>query len=51
MALRAQLAGRSGQRDVARFWAQGVIDLWRDADPELQAVVDSMKTIVQRASR
>jgi tetratricopeptide (TPR) repeat protein len=45
MALRADLAAQAGDRATARRWAEPVAVLWRDADPELQPVVDRMRLL------
>jgi Protein kinase domain len=45
MALRADLAARAGDRVTARRWAEPVAVLWRDADPELQPVVERMRAL------
>jgi hypothetical protein len=41
MALRAQLAVRQRQADVARRWAAAAGALWRGADPELRSRLES----------
>jgi len=43
MALRAELAAAMGDQRVATRWARGVLALWRDADPDVGAVVSRMK--------
>ncbi|MBI4545312.1 MAG: hypothetical protein HY703_08965 [Gemmatimonadetes bacterium] len=42
-ALRAELAGRTGDKQVARRWARAVAILWSGADPALRPVVDRMR--------
>lgn len=39
MALRARIALRQGDRPTADRWALGVRDLWKNADPEVKALV------------
>jgi tetratricopeptide (TPR) repeat protein len=39
MLQRANLAAAAGQRDEARKWYARVLDLWADADPELQPTI------------
>ena len=46
MALRAELAARAGDSATARRWAEPVTILWRDADAELQPLVQQMTSIV-----
>ena len=43
MLLRADLAAAAGQRDEAGKWYRRVLDLWSDADPELQPVVTRIR--------
>jgi tRNA A-37 threonylcarbamoyl transferase component Bud32/tetratricopeptide (TPR) repeat protein len=45
MALRAELAARARDRKTARQWAGAVAVLWSNSDPELQPVVDRMRSI------
>jgi len=45
MALRAELAAAAGDATTATRWARAVTALWRDADPELGAVVARMGAI------
>ena len=45
MALRAELAAAAGDATTATRWARAVTALWRDADPELGAVVARMRVI------
>jgi hypothetical protein len=51
MALRAELAAASGDAGTAARWARAVIALWRDADPELGAVVARMTAIASGGGR
>jgi eukaryotic-like serine/threonine-protein kinase len=45
MALRAELANRSGDPNTAKRWAHSVLVLWSKADTELEPVVGSMRII------
>lgn len=45
MALRAELAWRSGDTTSARRWARALEILWHDADPALQPVVQRMRQL------
>ena len=45
MALRAELAAAMGDQRVATRWARGVLALWRDADPDVGAVVSRMEAL------
>jgi tetratricopeptide (TPR) repeat protein/tRNA A-37 threonylcarbamoyl transferase component Bud32 len=45
MALRADLAAAMGDQRVAARWARGVLALWRDADPDVGAVVSRMEAL------
>jgi len=45
MALRAELAAAAGDRRTARWWAQRVTILWRDADDPLRSVVERMRAL------
>ena len=45
MALRAELARELGDRDGARRWAGAVVELWADADPLLQPLVERMRIL------
>jgi tetratricopeptide (TPR) repeat protein len=49
MALRADLASIAGDKDTARHWAQNVLQLWANADRELQPTVSRMRTIAANA--
>jgi hypothetical protein len=51
MALRAELAESSGQRDVARKWAQAVQELWAEAEPASKPLLGRMQAILQVAGR
>jgi len=45
MALRAELAARTGDRHTARRWAKAVADLWASADPPLQRVISQLNAL------
>jgi len=45
MALRADLAAAMGDQRVGARWAGGVLALWRDADPDVGAVVSRMEAL------
>jgi hypothetical protein len=45
MALRADLAGRTGDTRTAAHWASAVVTLWSDADAPLQPTVQRMRAI------
>ncbi len=45
MALRAELAAAAGDQRTARWWAQRVTTLWRDADAPLQPLVRRMRLL------
>jgi tetratricopeptide (TPR) repeat protein len=45
MALRAELAAQEGDGARARRWAQGVVELWSDADASLEPVVQRMRAV------
>jgi hypothetical protein len=45
MALRADLAARSGDLTTARHWAEAVGDLWSGADPVLQPLVAQARRV------
>jgi len=45
MALRAELAAAAGDKRTARWWAQRVTTLWRDADAPLQPLVGRMRLL------
>ena len=45
--LRADLAMALGQRDEARTWYSRLLDLWSDADPELQPTVTRVKAALR----
>src|SRR5581483_1989601 len=47
MALRADLAHHTGDARTASHWAQAVIALWGNADPELQPVVTRARALAQ----
>ncbi len=44
MLRRADLAAAAGQRDEARVWYGRVLDLWADADAELQPTISRIRT-------
>jgi hypothetical protein len=46
MLLRADLATAAGQREEARLWYARVLDLWADADAELQPTVARVRAAV-----
>jgi hypothetical protein len=48
MALRADLASRSGDSATSRRWAKDVLLLWSNADGELQPTVKRMQEVVAR---
>ncbi len=48
MALRAELADRTGQDAVAREWATRVVELWEDGDEFVRPLVDRMRGIAAR---
>jgi hypothetical protein len=43
MLLRSDVAGKRGERDVARRWAVALDALWGSADPPLRAEVERIK--------
>jgi hypothetical protein len=45
MALRAELAARTGDQGTAREWASAVVTLWSNADAPLQPVVERMRAL------
>jgi serine/threonine-protein kinase len=45
MVLRADLAAATGDRALARQWAQAVVSLWSNADAPLQPVVQRMRSL------
>jgi tetratricopeptide (TPR) repeat protein len=51
MALRAELAAAGGDTATAERWASAVNALWRDADPELGAIVARMTAITSGKGR
>ncbi len=44
MIIRAEVAARRGDRAAARKWSRAVLELWHDADRELQPVLRRMRT-------
>jgi tetratricopeptide (TPR) repeat protein len=48
MALRAELASRTGDSTTARRWAKNVVLLWSNSDGELQPTVKRMQELVAR---
>ena len=48
MALRANLANARGDVENQVKWARAVVDLWATADPPLQPVIATMKTLATR---
>ena len=51
MALRAELAAADGDATAAARWARAVTALWRDADPDLGAVVARMTALTSGTRR
>ena len=51
MLLRADLAAAAGKKDEARLWYGRVLDLWADADPELQPVIAHIRSSVASLGR
>lgn len=47
MALRAELAERRQDRDVARKWARAVVDLWRKGDTQLDPTLRHMRWLAR----
>jgi len=47
MALRAEIAEKQGERDVAKRWAEAVAHLWSNAELELQPTVLRMREIIR----
>jgi hypothetical protein len=45
---RARLAERLGERDKAKRWYGYHIDIWRQADPELQSTVREARQALER---
>jgi len=45
MALRAVLAGRAGQADIAKRWADAVFDLWGKGDPIVATTLESVRRL------
>ena len=45
MTLRARLAARSGDMATAARWGGAVVELWKNADPALQPVVQEMRRL------
>ncbi len=43
MMWRADLAAKLGYPDEARVWYTRMLDLWADADPELEPTVQRMR--------
>jgi hypothetical protein len=48
MLMRADLAAGLGFPDEARTWYARVLDLWADADPELQPTVARIRAALAR---
>jgi len=48
MLKRADLAAAAGYRDEARTWYAKVLDLWADADPELQPTIARIRAALKR---
>lgn len=51
MSLRADLAARAGDARAAGRWARAVTELWGEADPELQPLVERMRALLQPSGR
>ena len=51
MALRSDLAAKSGDDRTAGLWGAAVAELWANADPSLQAIVARMRTRAADARR
>ena len=51
MLLRADLAAALGARDEARVWYARVLDLWAEADPELQPTVARIRAALAPPTR
>ena len=47
MHLRARLAARAGATDIARRWARGAMALWSGADPEVRAVLEDVRPLLE----
>jgi hypothetical protein len=45
MVMRAELAGRQGDRGSAALWASRVLTLWAHADPSLAPTIARMKQL------
>jgi serine/threonine protein kinase len=45
MALRAELAAKGGQKDVAKKWADAVLLLWGNGDAIVKSTVDRMRAL------
>jgi hypothetical protein len=45
MALRAELAAKGGQKDVAKKWADAVLLLWGNGDAIVMSTVDRMRAL------
>ena len=43
MALRAELAAKAGQKDVAKKWADAVLLLWGNGDAIVKSTVDRIR--------
>jgi len=51
MLLRADLAVAAGQRDEAKIWYTRLLDLWADADSELQPTITRVRAALARLSQ
>ncbi|GJG85470.1 hypothetical protein tb265_06510 [Gemmatimonadetes bacterium T265] len=49
MALRAELAARTGQQPAARRWSRAVLDLWGGGDRPLSELLDRMRQLAAAA--
>lgn len=47
MALAAETASKTGDRETAQRWSSAITTLWRNADPELQPQVERLRAIVR----
>jgi len=43
VALRAELAAQAGQPDVAKYWANAVLQLWGSGDPIVRSTVEAVR--------
>jgi hypothetical protein len=45
MILRAEVAAKTGDMGTAKRWAEHVVSLWRNGEPEVESVVDRMREL------